>query len=102
MMDRRALLVGLVLLAGCKKQAQEKRYTLTGEVLSVDPKGQTANIKGDKIEGWMEAMTMEYPVKDKSEFAKLAVGDRISATVFVNDVNYHIGDIKVTGKAGPK
>ena len=45
-----------------------------GDVIGVDPKTQMATIKGDKIEGWMEAMTMEYPVKDKSEFAKLAAG----------------------------
>ena len=75
------------------------RYKLTGDVVSLDQQTQTANIKGDKIEGWMEAMTMEYPVRDKAEFAKLAVGDRISATVFVDDVKYHIGEIQVTGKA---
>jgi Cu/Ag efflux protein CusF len=99
-MDRRTLVLGLVLLAGCAKQAAEKRYTLTGDVVGVDPKTQMATIKGNKIEGWMEAMTMEYPVKDKSEFAKLAAGDRITATVFVGEANYHIGDIQVTGKAG--
>jgi Cu/Ag efflux protein CusF len=100
MMKRRTLLLALALLAGCAKQAPEKRYTLTGDIVGVDPKTRMAMIKGDKIEGWMEAMTMEYPVKDSSEFAKLAAGDRITATVFVGEANYHIGDIKVTGKAG--
>ena len=99
MIDRRTLLAGLAMLAACAKKPPEKRYKLTGDVVSLDPKTQTANIKGDKIEGWMEAMTMEYPVRDKAEFAKLAVGDRISATVFVEDVKYYIGDIRVTGKA---
>ena len=94
-MDRRGFLTGLVPLVACSKPATEKRYTLTGDVISVDPKTQMANIKGDKIEGWMEAMTMEYPVKDKSEFAKLAPGQRITATVFVGDANYHLGEIKV-------
>ena len=92
-MDRRTLLVGLV-LAGCAKQAPEKRYTLTGDVIGVDPKTQMATIKGDKIEGWMEAMTMEYPVKDKAEFAKLQVGRRITATVFVTDARDDIGEIE--------
>jgi protein SCO1/2 len=99
-MERRTLLFGLAVLAGCAKQAAEKRYTLKGDVLRVDPTTRMATIKGDKIEGWMEAMTMEYPVKEKSEFAKLSAGDRITATVFVGEANYHIGDIKVTGKAG--
>ena len=98
MIDRRSWLFGFALLAACAKKAPEKRYTLTGDVLSLTPETQTANIKGDKIEGWMEAMTMEYPVKDKAEFAKLAVGQRITATVFVGESAYHIGEIKVTPK----
>ena len=99
-MDRRSLFLGLGLLAACAKKAQEKRYTLTGEVVSVNPDTMMAVIKGDKIEGWMEAMTMDYPVKEKSEIARLSPGDRISATVFVGESAYHLGDIKVTGKAG--
>jgi Cu/Ag efflux protein CusF len=99
-MKRRELLVLAALLAGCAKPApQEKKYKLTGDVVRLDPNTQMATIKGDKIEGWMEAMTMEYPVKDKSEFAKLHEGDRISATVYVSESAYHIGDIQVIGKA---
>jgi Cu/Ag efflux protein CusF len=41
----------------------------------------------------MEAMTMEYPVREKAEFAKLHVGDRITATVFVQDLDYWVGHI---------
>jgi len=40
----------------------------------------------------MEAMTMEYPIKDESELAKLHVGDHITATVFVQDLNYWAAD----------
>jgi Cu/Ag efflux protein CusF len=100
MIDRRAFLSAAVMtLAACSKSAPEKHYKLTGEVLTLDPKGQQATIKGDKIEGWMEAMTMEYPIKDPSELAKLAPGDRIQATVIVGESNYRLTDIKVTGKA---
>lgn len=49
---------------------------MQGEVVSVDPAAQTATVKSGKIEGWMEAMTMEYPVKDKAEFSKLKAGKR--------------------------
>ena len=97
MIQRRDFLVA-ALFAGCAKPAPEKRYTLTGDVLSLDTTSQAATIRGDKIEGWMEAMTMEYPVKDKSEFNRLVVGQRITATVFVGESKYYIGDIKVTGK----
>ena len=65
--------------------APVKEYALKGEIVSLVPQGQAANIKHEKIDGWMEAMTMEFPVKDKSEFDSLRVGDRITATVFVQD-----------------
>lgn len=91
-----------LLLSGCSKPAPERRYSLRGVVVSLDPKAQSATIKHEKIEGWMEAMTMEFPVKDKAEFQKLAVGDRITATVFVRDLSYYIGDIRVVEKAAPR
>ena len=50
-------------------------------------------IKHQKIEGWMEAMTMEFPVKDTEYFRSLNSGDRITATVFVRDLDYWVGDI---------
>ena len=100
MTDRRTFLAAAVFLSACAKPApQEKKYKLTGEVLRLDANTQMAAIKGDKIEGWMEAMTMEYPVKDKAEFARLHPGDRIQATVFVNESSYYIGGIQIVGKA---
>jgi Cu/Ag efflux protein CusF len=41
----------------------------------------------------MEAMTMDYPVKDQVEFDALHAGDRITATVFVQGLNFWIGEI---------
>jgi Cu/Ag efflux protein CusF len=98
MTDRRTVLIGLGLLAACAKKVEVKRYKLTGDVLSLDPQSHAASIKGDKIDGWMEAMTMEYPVKDVTEFQKLSVGDRITATVFVGESAYSIGEIRITNK----
>jgi Cu/Ag efflux protein CusF len=68
---------------------------MQGEIKSLDPAAKTANINAGKIEGWMEAMTMEYPIKPDSEFAKLHVGDHIQATVVVNDLKYYVTDVKV-------
>lgn len=98
LMTRRAIVAAAVLiLAGCgaKEQAQIKRYPMQGEIKSLDPAGKTATINGGKIEGWMEAMTMEYPVKPEADFAKLHVGDHIQATVVVNDLKYYVTDVKV-------
>lgn len=71
-----------------------KRYTLRGVIIQLNPKIPSAVIKHSAIEGWMEAMTMEFPVKDRQEYAKLHEGDKITATVFVQDLDYWIGEIK--------
>jgi protein SCO1/2 len=55
----------------------------------------TAVIKHETIEGWMEPMTMEFPVRDKAEFAKLAEGKRLTATVNVQDLDYWLTGIQV-------
>jgi Cu/Ag efflux protein CusF len=85
-------------LCACKQKsanpatnAPVERYKLDGIVVSLDPQGHTAKIKGEKIEGWMEAMTMEYPVKDG--FDALQVGDHVNATVFVQGLDYWLGEI---------
>jgi Cu/Ag efflux protein CusF len=47
----------------------------------------------------MEAMTMEFPVKDPEQYAKLAVGDRVNATLYVNDLEYYLAKVEVTGRS---
>ena len=89
----------LLMLAGCaQKAAPVKRYSMQGEVKALDASAHTATIAAGKIEGWMEAMTMEYPVKPDAEFQKLHVGDKIEATVMVSDPGYYVTDIKVVPK----
>jgi protein SCO1/2 len=66
---------------------------MQGEVVSVDPSAHTATVKHGKIEGWMEAMTMEYPVKDKQQFAKLKAGEKIRAEVEVQGTDYWIANV---------
>jgi Cu/Ag efflux protein CusF len=89
----------LVMLAGCaRKAAPAKRYPMQGEVKALDASAHTATIAAGKIDGWMEAMTMEYPVKPDTEFQKLHVGDKIEATVMVSDPGYYVTDIKVVPK----
>lgn len=86
-------------LAGCGVSAQPpKRYNMEGEVKSLDAAAKSATINAGKIGDWMEAMTMEYPVKPDAEFGKLHVGDRIHATVVVNDLKYYVTDVRVEPK----
>jgi Cu/Ag efflux protein CusF len=98
----------LFLLAGCRqppvrdeaKDEPIRRYALHGEVLRLDAQGNIAAIKHQKIGDWMEAMTMEFPVKDPSEFNHLRAGETINATVFVQGNNYWVAEIhEDTGSA---
>lgn len=59
-------------------QPTEKRYPLTGEVVSLDPTRKTALVTHDKIEGFMPAMTMEF-VLAAGDLAILKPGQRIRA-----------------------
>ena len=88
----------LLMLAGCAQKAVEKRYPMQGEIKALDASAHTATIAAGKIGDWMEAMTMEYPVKPDAEFQKLRVGDRIQATVVVGDPAYYVTEIKIAHK----
>jgi len=95
----RILLVAVALtLAACASTAQVKRYPMEGDVKALDAASKTATIDAGKIADWMEAMTMDYPVKPDAEFAKLKVGDHIKATVVVEDVKYYVTAITVVAK----
>jgi Cu/Ag efflux protein CusF len=42
--------------------APVRKYPLRGHVIRLDIHRQIATVKHEKIEGWMEAMTMDFPV----------------------------------------
>lgn len=102
-MKRREWLAGipLVVLAGCrsKPKSEPKRYKLVGEVVRLNAEKKIATIKHEKIEGWMEAMTMDFPVKADGEWAKLKEGAKINATVvhLEDELEYWLEDITVVG-----
>ena len=91
----------LLLLAGCgSHQPAARRYTAQGEIKALDATAKTATIAFGKIGDWMDPMTMEYGIKPESEFQKLHVGDRISATVVVvSDTQFYVTDIQVLPKS---
>jgi Cu/Ag efflux protein CusF len=89
-------LLAMAALCGCgEKKSAERRLPMHGVVKSLDPAAKLANIDADKIDGWMEAMAMDYLVKPDSEFEKLHVGDKIQATVVIEEPKYYVTDIKV-------
>ena len=89
-------LLAAMLLAGCARKPAPQppvEYQMRGVVVSLDASGQVATIKGEEIQGWMPAMTMEYPVKDKQEFQKLKPGEQIQAKVLVQGTDYWLAGV---------
>jgi Cu/Ag efflux protein CusF len=91
-----------MLLAACgatrapeaQKTGPAKEYQMRGEITGLDAGGHVATIKHEEIKGFMSAMTMGYPVKDPAEFAKLKVGEKINATVYVRDEDMWVANIQ--------
>ncbi len=84
-----SLFLSIALTLGCSPKRAElsgpvKHYTLTGQILSLDPKAQTANINAAAIPNYMDAMAMDYPIPSKADFTTLHVGDKIKATLNVS------------------
>jgi Cu/Ag efflux protein CusF len=67
----------------------KKPYTFHGKVEAVDESAKTLKVNGEKVEGWMEAMTMSYEVDNTAILKKVKVGDTIKATVYEGDMVLH-------------
>ena len=98
-----ACLCLILLLAGCGSQAAKsseatKTFQMHGQVMGLDPDQHVATIKHDNIPGFMSAMTMGYPIRDRKEFSNLSVGEQIDATVYQNGDDFWVGNIHKTPK----
>jgi Cu/Ag efflux protein CusF len=96
-MTRRVLFLALPLLAAACKKAEPpaRHYQMRGVVLKIDSSAKSATIDAEKIEGWMGAMTMDYPVANPADLLRMKPGSKITATVDVRDLDYSISNIQV-------
>ncbi|HUA02127.1 MAG TPA: SCO family protein [Candidatus Aquilonibacter sp.] len=87
-------------LAACKHQqdANAKRYHLVGKVVALDVRGSSVVVDHQAIPGFMDAMTMAYPVRDPHILDPLGVGDEITADVVVASDGAYLDNIVVTKK----
>lgn len=77
----------IVLFTACDsppKPTGIKEYPLVGRVESIDMEKQRVTIAHKKIDGYMEAMTMPFPVRDVEILRGLKSGDQITARLFVD------------------
>jgi len=88
-----AVLLGVV---GCKRAAGDaasaaaavpvgevKTFPIHGKVVRVDAAKGSIVLDHDAVPGFMDAMTMRYPLKDASVASELHPGDLINATLLV-------------------
>ncbi len=89
---------GLLIAAVCFGQAGpgKKEFTFHGKVEAVNKSAKSLTVNGEKVEGWMDAMTMSYKVDDPSIIDKMKPGDQIMATVYEGD--YVLHKVQIMGK----
>src|SRR5207248_11349116 len=89
-------------LVGCGKKPEAHHYALHGRIISVDKLGHELIIDHDAIPGFMEAMTMPYPVADNVMLEQVGPGDDIRAQIKV-DASEHVAieKLEVVKKAAP-
>ena len=91
------LIIVAAALAGCSRPAAStsnasanaaspnaKRYAFKGVVTAVDKTAKTATIKHDAIEGYMDAMTMAFPIHADWVWDELNVGSEVRADLVVD------------------
>ena len=85
------LLSCVILLSGCgttasteSNPANQKRYDFRGTVVSVDKLQKRAKIDHEDIPGFMEKMTMEFPVHENWVWEDLVPGVQIRAELVVD------------------
>ena len=114
-MDRFLLIISFVLLASfissCGRttansntSSAEKRYELKGKVVSVDKAAKRATIHHEAIPGFMEAMTMEFPIREDWVWGELQPGAEVHAELVVDNAAkdpYWLEKIGIVALANP-
>ena len=113
---KRAFIIGTVLsvLLSCAYAQQnknappagKKEHVFKGKVEKIDVAQKTFTINGEKVEGWMDSMTMVYVPDKEDVLKKVKVGDQITAKVYDGDFRV-LHDVQVVappadGKAEKK
>jgi len=79
---------------------EAKRFPFKGKVVSVNKAKNSATILHDEIPGYMDSMTMEFPIKDTWVMDELAPGAEIQAELVVNKGDFYLEHMGIV--AAPK
>ncbi len=81
-----AVILFLVLsVSFAQTPSKKKAHVLRGKIEQVNASTKSLTVNHEKVEGWMDAMTMTYAVDKESVLKELKAGDQIKATVYDDD-----------------
>jgi len=89
--------LALVVSLGFGQAAAKKEHVFKGKVEKVDVANKSLTVNGQKVEGWMDAMTMNYSPDKEDVLKKIKVGDEITAKVYDGDFRT-LHDIQIVTK----
>ena len=75
----------------------EKTYVLKGKIVGRDAGDNTLTVDHESIPGYMEAMTMDYPVRGTTVAALPLNATAIEATLHVHGTSYWLTQVKRRG-----
>lgn len=94
--------------AACKKaetpqvaSADAKRYPLKGKIVAVDKAKKKASIAHGEIPNYMDAMTMDFPVRDADILETMSKDAEIKAELVVDKGDYWLENIVLTAAPNP-
>src|SRR6185369_9598810 len=65
--------------------SKKKPHAFRGKIEQVNASTKSLTVAHEKVEGWMDAMTMTYAVDKESVLKELKAGDLIKASVYDDD-----------------
>lgn len=81
--------------------AEAKRYNLKGKIVEVDRAKKTAKIAHDEVEGYMPAMTMDFPIHADWVWDDLTKDSEIRAELVVDKDGYWLENIGIVMAPNP-
>lgn len=81
--------------------ADAKRYPLKGTVVAVDKAKKKATIKHEEIPGYMDAMTMDFPIKDAWVWEDLTKDSEIRGELVVDKDGFWLENIAISAAPNP-
>ena len=102
-------LFSISLFAACQKaetdqqnaSAEAKRYPIKGRVVSVDKANKKAQIEHEEIPGYMDKMTMNFPIKDTWVWEDLTEGSEVQGDLVVDKDEYWLEKISISAAPNP-